>query len=86
MQSFNVINSDSNIGTEFTSASSSVSTSGAATNGQKATLERKHRLASLAPLVFHLAFTHGDPVSLEIVASQARLMAMARKKGTIPDF
>jgi N-acetylglucosamine kinase-like BadF-type ATPase len=38
--------------------------------------ERKHRLASLAPLVFHLAFTHNDPLSLDILRSQARLMAM----------
>ncbi|PWN48063.1 hypothetical protein IE53DRAFT_320088 [Violaceomyces palustris] len=37
--------------------------------------ERKHRLASLAPLVFHLAFKHGDPCSLSILQGQARGLA-----------
>ncbi|MCO5584901.1 hypothetical protein L7F22_038833 [Adiantum nelumboides] len=41
----------------------------------RSTLERKHRLASLAPLVFHLAFTHNDAMSLEILRSQAHFMA-----------
>lgn len=42
----------------------------------RSTLERKHRLASLAPLVFHLAFTHQDELSLEILRSQAHFMAL----------
>lgn len=33
---------------------------------------RKLRLASLAPLVFHLAFTHGDPLSLSILRNEIR--------------
>lgn len=38
--------------------------------------ERKHRLASLAPLVFHLAFAHNDPASLLILRLQARALAL----------
>lgn len=34
--------------------------------------ERKHRLASLAPLVFHLAFAHEDELSLSILRNQIR--------------
>lgn len=33
---------------------------------------RKLRLASLAPLVFHLAFTHGDEMSLDILRGEIR--------------
>ena len=38
--------------------------------------ERKHRLASLAPIVFHLAFNRNDALSLNIVRGQARQMAL----------
>lgn len=34
--------------------------------------ERKHRLASLAPLVFHLAFSHEDELSLSILKNQIK--------------
>ena len=37
--------------------------------------ERKHRLASLAPLVFHLALQHEDRDSLSILRHQARRLA-----------
>ncbi|KDN37666.1 hypothetical protein K437DRAFT_259725 [Tilletiaria anomala UBC 951] len=37
---------------------------------------RKHRLASLAPIVFHLAFNRDDALSLEILRSQARQIAL----------
>jgi N-acetylglucosamine kinase-like BadF-type ATPase len=40
------------------------------------TSDRKHRLASLAPLVFHLAFTRSDRLCLEILRSQAHLIAL----------
>ena len=46
----------------------------------RSTLERKHRLASLAPLVFHLAFTHNDAKSLEILRKQAHFMALQIKE------
>lgn len=68
--------SDSALATEVTSAASSFSTASGGGSQPRATLERKHRLASLAPLVFHLAFSHGDALSLEILRSQARFMAL----------
>lgn len=46
----------------------------------RSTLERKHRLASLAPLVFHLAFTHNDAESMEILRTQAHFMAKQIEK------
>lgn len=36
---------------------------------------RKLRLASLAPLVFHLAFTHNDQTSLRILQGEIRVLA-----------
>ncbi|PWN92893.1 hypothetical protein FA10DRAFT_9150 [Acaromyces ingoldii] len=43
--------------------------------GERQTGERKHRLASLAPLVFHLAFSHDDAMSLDILREQAHHLA-----------
>ncbi|CAO1621713.1 unnamed protein product [Parajaminaea phylloscopi] len=40
-----------------------------------ATGVRKLRLASLAPVVFHLAFTHGDGLSLDILREEIRSIA-----------
>lgn len=72
---------DSAGGTELTSAASSLSTSTHAStttsvSQQPVKAERKHRLASLAPLVFHLAFTHEDQMSLQIVRTQAHSIAL----------
>ncbi|KAK0551630.1 hypothetical protein OC846_003226 [Tilletia horrida] len=52
--------------------------------------ERKHRLASLATLVFHLAFVHKDHESLSILRSQARhlpkqILEVVRSSGWRPD-
>lgn len=65
--------SDSAIHTELTSAASSFSTQQSHPRG---TAERKHRLASLAPLVFHLAFAHEDTMSLDIIRCQAHSIAL----------
>ncbi|PWN99731.1 hypothetical protein FA09DRAFT_294864 [Tilletiopsis washingtonensis] len=43
--------------------------------GASAAPSRKHRLASLAPLVFHLAFAHTDATCLAILRRQARAIA-----------
>lgn len=45
------------------------------TEPQNALGVRKLRLASLAPLVFHLAFTHQDSMSLSILRGEIRLIA-----------
>lgn len=66
--------SDSAANTEDSSLASSLYTSDP--YSPSSTSERKHRLASLAPLVFHLAFTHADQLCLEILRSQAYLIAL----------
>ncbi|PWN35829.1 uncharacterized protein FA14DRAFT_179197 [Meira miltonrushii] len=61
-------------------STSNASTGSAEGKHPRSTLERKHRLASLAPLVFHLAFTHNDAESLEILRTQAHFMAKQIEK------
>jgi N-acetylglucosamine kinase-like BadF-type ATPase len=50
----------------------------------KAAPERKHKLASLAPLVFHLAFSHGDALCRDILQSQASLLALQVRDVMLP--
>lgn len=66
--------SDSAVTTEDSSVASSFSSPDP--SFPRTTSDRKHRLASLAPLVFHLAFTHDDELCLEILKSQAHLIAL----------
>lgn len=66
--------SDSAVTTEVSSVASSFSSPDP--SSPRTTSDRKHRLASLAPLVFHLAFTHEDELCLEILKSQAHLIAL----------
>lgn len=65
---------DSSATTEASSVASSLTSQDP--SHPRATSERKHRLASLTPLVFHLAFTHGDQLCLEILRSQAHFIAL----------
>ncbi|KAN0066007.1 hypothetical protein ACQY0O_000099 [Thecaphora frezii] len=56
-------------------ATATTTTTTATTSSGPMLQERKHRLASLAPLVFHLALQHGDINSVAILRGQARRLA-----------
>jgi N-acetylglucosamine kinase-like BadF-type ATPase len=63
------------LGAGSSEGAAAVSPGAVATAAAHAVGERKHRLASLAPLVFHLAFAHTDATCLAILRRQARAIA-----------